>query len=201
MFVYRPIKPSDKAFVFAGSRVESNSGVKYLTGSTTVDSGATITALESFLGTKSTPVVVDSGSTFTGFGNRKYTTAVLVDSRSALQIRFVPMTSLSVYDELGFVANTRDLTFSGSAVTTEGGIVSDMVTVEGTGVAYAKRVDVVSNTVTYKGQAAAGSTDSAASWRISRVTTTTDGDIVQEWAAGVSAFENVWDDRLTLVYS
>jgi hypothetical protein len=66
---------------------------------------------------------------------------------------------------------------------------------------YAKRTDFESDTVLYKGEAAVGSAESAAAWRISRMTFAVDGDVKQEWAEGSALFNKVWDDRATYLYS
>ena len=68
---------------------------------------------------------------------------------------------------------------------------------------YAKRVDFTNNdTVIYRGEASPGAVDSAAVWRIRRITFTgAEGDVTEEWADGAATFTQVWDDRLSLVYS
>lgn len=53
-------------------------------------------------------------------------------------------------------------------------------------------------TYTYIGEANPGTATSAASWRVKRLTNA-DNTIV--FADGNSSFDNVWDDRLSLVYS
>lgn len=68
-------------------------------------------------------------------------------------------------------------------------------------VKYARRIDVVSDTVMYKADALPGSAESAAAWRISRITTNAEGDVTEHWAGGAANFDQVWDDRLTLSYS
>lgn len=64
---------------------------------------------------------------------------------------------------------------------------------------YTTYVDTTStaNTI-YIGNAAIGSTTSSAVWQISKVDTT---GISIKWAAGSSAFSNVWDSRVSLTYS
>lgn len=68
-------------------------------------------------------------------------------------------------------------------------------------VKYSRRIDVISDTVMYKGEATPGTANSAAGWRISRITTNAEGDVTEEWAAGSAEFTQVWDDRLSLSYS
>jgi len=63
----------------------------------------------------------------------------------------------------------------------------------------AVRVDEASSSVTYAGQAAAGTAASAAGWRIKRITES-GGDVTVEWADGDAGYNSVWDDRATLTY-
>lgn len=55
--------------------------------------------------------------------------------------------------------------------------------------------------VTYRGDALPGVLTSAASWRVSRLTTQSDGDIAIVFADGNDNFDNIWDNRLSLSYS
>lgn len=66
---------------------------------------------------------------------------------------------------------------------------------------YATRIDFISETVFYKGEAAVGSADSSGVWRISKTTMGVDGDVTSIWANGSDSFTNAWTDRLTLGYS
>lgn len=68
---------------------------------------------------------------------------------------------------------------------------------------YAKRVDFnADQTVIYRGEASPGSSESLAVWRIRRLTFTgAEGDVTEEWADGAAAFDQIWDNRLGLVYS
>lgn len=62
------------------------------------------------------------------------------------------------------------------------------------------RLDEASSTVTYVGEAAPGVSESAAFWRIKRLTTT--GSILDiKWADGNELYDNVWTDRASLSYS
>jgi hypothetical protein len=65
---------------------------------------------------------------------------------------------------------------------------------------YAKRVDSVSDTDMYKGEAVVGSSTDNAVWRIQKVVFGTDGDVTITWADGNANFDNVWDNRLSLSY-
>ena len=60
---------------------------------------------------------------------------------------------------------------------------------------YAKRTDFVSDTVIYRGEAAVGTLDSEAAWRIRRLTIASDDDVTEEWANGNANFVNRWIDR------
>lgn len=62
------------------------------------------------------------------------------------------------------------------------------------------RVDDVGSGVMYKGEAAVGSLESDAVWRIQKITFGPGDDITELWAGGSSSFSKKWDDRLTLVY-
>ena len=64
----------------------------------------------------------------------------------------------------------------------------------------AVRLDDVGGGVSYIGEAQPGATTASAVWRMKRMTETS-GDITIEWADGDSAFDNVWDNRLSLSYS
>ena len=74
----------------------------------------------------------------------------------------------------------------------------------GTDSGLAKRVDLVTDTVCYVGDAEEGSIEGDAVWRIKRITQTPNvqlGDnIVIDWAETSAAFDKVWADRLTYTY-
>lgn len=63
------------------------------------------------------------------------------------------------------------------------------------------RIDAASETVAYKGDAVPGTVTSSASWRISRITTTSSGSITIEYADGNTDADNIWDNRASLSYS
>jgi len=64
----------------------------------------------------------------------------------------------------------------------------------------AVRVDTVSPTLTYVGEAAIDVTESVAFWRIKRLNTV--GTVLKiEWADGNEDYDNVWADRASLTYS
>lgn len=68
----------------------------------------------------------------------------------------------------------------------------------------ASRLDeTVGGTVLYLGLAKIGTLNAAEFWQIQRITFVTPGedDLEIQWADGDSNFDNVWDDRLGLVYS
>ncbi len=66
---------------------------------------------------------------------------------------------------------------------------------------YAKKVDFVSDTVLYRGEAAVGSTSSSAVWRIRKIVLGADGDVDETWASGNANFDKIWDNRVSLSYS
>lgn len=65
---------------------------------------------------------------------------------------------------------------------------------------YSKRTDFVSDSLIYRGEAAPGTLESAAGWRIRRLTLSGDDDVTEEWADGNANFDNVWADRAILGY-
>lgn len=64
---------------------------------------------------------------------------------------------------------------------------------------YAFRLDDSATPVLYIGQAATGSAESNASWRISRLDMTAGLSIT--WASGSPAFNQIWSNRTGLSYS
>lgn len=67
-------------------------------------------------------------------------------------------------------------------------------------VPYSKRIDFVTDSVLYKGEAQPGSAESAQVWRIRRITFSNDGDSLEEWAAGTAAFDKAWTNRASFTY-
>jgi hypothetical protein len=65
----------------------------------------------------------------------------------------------------------------------------------------ALRFDNATDPIAYKGEANAGTATSAATWRISRITTAGDGSVTIEWADGNTNFDNIWNNRTSLSYS
>ena len=62
------------------------------------------------------------------------------------------------------------------------------------------RIDTQSASLTYIGEAAAGTLDSSPAWRIRKLETT--GSVLSvSWADGDLQFDNVWNDRLSLFYT
>lgn len=76
----------------------------------------------------------------------------------------------------------------------------EVVTPQTTNSPLALQLDEASATVTYVGEAAAGSATSAAAWRIKKITTT-GADLAITWAGGDTAFDKIWDNRTGLSYS
>lgn len=65
---------------------------------------------------------------------------------------------------------------------------------------YAKRVDFVTDSLIYKGEAPVGSFETDPVWRIHRLVLSTDGDMVETWASGDASFSYSWSDRSTYPY-
>ena len=65
---------------------------------------------------------------------------------------------------------------------------------------YSKRVDTVSATEMYKGEAAVGANEASATWRICKIVFGVDGDVTMTWADGTDAFSKVWANRLIYTY-
>lgn len=70
--------------------------------------------------------------------------------------------------------------------------------------AYAKQVDLVSDTVCYVGEAEPGTDASDLAWRIKRVTQIPEAgfgdDIIIDWAESNNNFDKSWDSRLSYIY-
>jgi len=67
--------------------------------------------------------------------------------------------------------------------------------------AYSKRTDFVGEDVIYRGEAAVGSNEGTAVWRIRKLVLDVDGDVAETWAGGTAAFDKAWSLRTTYVYS
>ena len=65
---------------------------------------------------------------------------------------------------------------------------------------FALRLDEVSPTVSYVGEAAPGTLDSEPKWRIKRLDTS-GSDLDITWANGAAEFVHVWNNRAALTYS
>ena len=72
---------------------------------------------------------------------------------------------------------------------------------EDTDVAFAQRVDFITDNLLYRGEAVPGTAPGSNLWRIRRITIGLDNDVTTEWADGNADFDNIWDDRLILSYS
>lgn len=70
-----------------------------------------------------------------------------------------------------------------------------------TGSDHARREDFASENVLYRGEAAPGTAEDAAAWKIRRVEFFPDGDVTTTFAAGNAEFVHVWADRAALQYS
>lgn len=65
---------------------------------------------------------------------------------------------------------------------------------------YTKRVDFITDSLLYRGEALPGTQTNEPEWRIRRLTIASDCDVTEEWANGNANFDKVWDDRLSLTY-
>lgn len=65
---------------------------------------------------------------------------------------------------------------------------------------YATRLDQVSSTVLYIGEAESGTLGSVAKWRVKRLTESGTTTVI-EWADGNTKNDNIWDNRTGLSYS
>jgi len=65
---------------------------------------------------------------------------------------------------------------------------------------YAQRIDEASASLTYVGKADPGSLDSGALWQIKKIEVIGDETIIT-WADGNTNFDNIWDNRASLIYS
>ena len=63
---------------------------------------------------------------------------------------------------------------------------------------YSLRLDEVSSTLMYVGEAAISSSTANPVWRIKRINTTS--GVIVEWADGNYNFDSVWDNRASLTY-
>lgn len=61
------------------------------------------------------------------------------------------------------------------------------------------RLDDVSSTVTYVGEASVGASPTSPIWRISRITLSGTETIIQ-YAGGSTAWNSIWEDRASLTY-
>lgn len=68
-------------------------------------------------------------------------------------------------------------------------------------VPYSKRVDFVGDTIIYRGEAEPGTPESAAAWRVRRLTLGPGDDVTEEWAGGSAAFDKAWTGRAGFAYA
>lgn len=64
---------------------------------------------------------------------------------------------------------------------------------------YSKRVDFISDSELYRGEALVGSSESSSLWRIRKITI--NPDVTELWASGNANFDKIWANRLSLNYS
>ena len=63
-----------------------------------------------------------------------------------------------------------------------------------------RRTDFVTDALIYIGEAVPGTAESAAAWRIKRLTIAGDDDVTEEWAGGTGDFDKAWDNRASYTY-
>jgi hypothetical protein len=68
-------------------------------------------------------------------------------------------------------------------------------------VMYSKRVDFITDSLLYRGEAVPGSAESAAVWRIRRITLGIDNDVEEVWADGTDSFTKIWNNRAGYNYT
>ncbi len=61
------------------------------------------------------------------------------------------------------------------------------------------RIDDTADPIIYIGKAVIGSSESDIVWQIAKLDTSS--GLIKTWAAGSSAFTQVWDDRASIIYS
>ena len=116
------------------------------------------------------------------------TATVIVEESTEVLVDEDPAPEVVVYDDTATVIETHYV------LPTETILEEEQV--------YAKRVDFVGDTVIYRGEAAIGTAESSAAWRIRRITFVgADEDVVEEWAEGTGSFIHAWEDRAILSYS
>lgn len=67
-------------------------------------------------------------------------------------------------------------------------------------VSEATQLDVSSNTVSYLGKAAVGSSVANAVWKISLITSTSSGGLSIQFANGSASYNSIWNNRTSLTY-
>lgn len=75
-------------------------------------------------------------------------------------------------------------------------------TAAGIGTVLLKKSEVVSDTVVYRGEAAVGSAESSAVWRVRKITITygSQTTVFSSWANGDDGFTHSWTNRASYTY-
>lgn len=63
------------------------------------------------------------------------------------------------------------------------------------------QVDAVTDLLLYIGKAPIGTLTNEAKWQVRKLTLTSLGGVLMQWADGNGDFDNVWDNRASLSYS
>lgn len=71
----------------------------------------------------------------------------------------------------------------------------------GEDVALSKQVDFIDDNHIYIGEANPGSAFADSVWRIKYIEILSDGDVSITWADGNDSFDNVWNNRVSYIYS
>jgi hypothetical protein len=66
---------------------------------------------------------------------------------------------------------------------------------------YSKRIDFVTDSILYRGEAQVGSLENSSVWRIRKIVISPDGDVSETWADGVATFNKIWANRAAYSYS
>lgn len=66
---------------------------------------------------------------------------------------------------------------------------------------YSKRTDFADATTIYKAEAAPGTPEASALWRIRKLIIASDDDVTELWAGGTASFDKQWILRTTYTYT
>jgi hypothetical protein len=135
----------------------------------------------------------------------KEPTVILQDNTSTSSVLTEVLGTIKVEDSLtSVISQVKESTVVVNASSTEVILAGQLgprgLTAEDMDV-YSKRIDFISETELYKGEAAAGSSENSPVWRIRKIVLAIDNDVTETWASGTASFDKVWANRSALVYS